>query len=76
LLEAVRDGDFADAPMDNEMLATALHLALTSVALVVQEAEAGSLLRGIRSDRQPAPWYAELELTVHGRRLVGDRDVP
>ena len=76
MLEAVRDGDFADAPMDNEMLATALHLALTSVALVVQEAEAGSLLRGIRSDRQPAPWYAELELTVHSRRLVGDRDVP
>ena len=76
MLEAVRDGDFADAPMDNEMLAAALNLPLTSVALVVQEAEARSLLQGIRCDRQPAPWYADLELTVHGRRFLRDRDVP
>jgi hypothetical protein len=76
LLEAVRDGDFADAPMDNETLAAALRLPLTSVALVVQEAEAGSLPRGIRSDRQPAPWHAELELTNHCPRFLGDRDVP
>ena len=76
MLEAVRNSDFADAPMDNGMLAAALSLPLTSVALVVQEAEARSLLQGTRSDRQPAPWYADLELTVHGRRFLGDRDVP
>jgi hypothetical protein len=75
LLEAVRDGDFVDVPVDNEMPAAALRLPLTAVALVVQEAEARSQLRGIRSDRQPAPWHAQLELTVHGRRFFGDRDV-
>ena len=75
MLEAVRDGDFADAPMDNEMLAAALSMPLTSVALVVQEAKARSLIWGIRSGRQPAPWYADLELTVQGRRFLTNRDV-
>jgi hypothetical protein len=75
LLEAVRDGDFADAPMDNEMLAAALNMPLTSVALVVQEAKARSLIWGIRNGRQPAPWYADLELTVQGRRFLTNRDV-
>jgi hypothetical protein len=74
-LEAVRDGDFADAPLDNEMLSTALNWPLTSVALVVQEAKARSFVWGIRSGRQPGPWYTDLEVTVQGRRFLTDRNV-
>jgi hypothetical protein len=76
LLEAIRDGDFAEAPMDNEMLGAALDMPLTTVALVLQEAKERSLIWGIRSGRQPAPWYADLELTVQGRRFLANRDIP
>jgi hypothetical protein len=74
LLEAIRDADFADAPADNDMQAAALNIPLTSVALVVQEAKARSLIWGSRSGRQPAPWYTDLELTVQGRRFLTNRD--
>jgi hypothetical protein len=75
LLEAIRDGDFADSPVDNEMLAAALKLSLASVALVVQEAKARSLVWGIRSGRQPGPWYTDLEVTVQGQRFLAGRPV-
>jgi len=75
LLKAVQDGDFADSPVDNEMLAAALHLSLASVALVLQEAKARSLIWGIRSGRQPGPWYTDLEVTVQGQRLLSSRPV-
>jgi len=70
LLEAVRDGDFADSPVDNEMLAAALNLPLASVGLVLQEAKARSLVWGISSGRQPGPWYTDLEVTVQGLRFL------
>jgi hypothetical protein len=75
LLKAVQDGDFADSPVDNEMLAAALHLSLASVALVLQEAKARSLIWGIRSGRQPGPWYTDLEVTVQGQRFLSSRPV-
>jgi len=75
LLEVVRDGDLADAPVDNEMLAIALNLPLPSVALAVQEAKERSLVWGIRSGRQPGPWYTDLEVTVQGQRFLANRDV-
>jgi hypothetical protein len=75
LLEAVRDGDLADAPLDNEMLATALEWSLTTVALVVEEAKARSLIWGLRSGRLPGPWYTDLEVTVQGQRLLTKRAV-
>jgi hypothetical protein len=62
--------------MDNEMLAAALDIPLTAVALVLQEAKARSLIWGVRSGRQPAPWYAELEVTVQGRRFLTNRGTP
>jgi hypothetical protein len=73
LLEAVRDGDFADSPVDNEMLAAALKLPLASVALAVQEAKARSLIWGIPNGRQPGPWYTDLEVTVQGQRFLARR---
>ena len=73
LLEAVRDGDFADTPVDNEMLAAALKMPLVSVASCLQEAKARSFIWGIRSGRQPAPWYTDLEMTVQGKRFLANR---
>jgi hypothetical protein len=73
LLQAVGDGDFADTPVDNEMLATALQLSLDSVATCLEEAKARSFVWGIRSGRQPGPWYTDLELTVQGKRFLTAR---
>jgi hypothetical protein len=75
LLQAVRDGDFADSPVDNEMLAAALKLPLASVASCLQEAKARSFIWGIRSGRQPAPWYTDLEMTVQGKRFLANRNM-
>jgi hypothetical protein len=73
LLNAVRDGDFADAPVDNEMLAAALQLSLVETAARLQEAKARSFVWGLSSGRQPAPWFTDLELTVQGRRFLAGR---
>ena len=70
LLKAVNDGDFAPTPVDNQMLATALGLSLVDVAGRLQEAKARSLVSGIRSGRQPGPWYTDLEVTVQGQRFL------
>jgi hypothetical protein len=73
LLQAVRNGEFADAPVDNEMLAAALQLSLVSIASSLQEAEARSFVSGVRSGRQPGPWYTDLEVTVQGQRFLSGR---
>jgi hypothetical protein len=73
LLKAVQDGEFADAPVDNEMLAAAMQLSLVAVAGYLEEAKARSLVWGFRSGRQPGPWFTDLEVTVQGRRLLGNR---
>jgi hypothetical protein len=70
LLKAVNDGEFADTPVDNQMLATALRLSLVDVAGRLQEAKARSLVSGVRSGRQPGPWYTDLEVTVQGQRFL------
>ncbi len=71
----MRDGDFADSPVDNEMLAAALKMPLVLVASCLQEAKARSFIWGIRSGRQPAPWYTDLEMTVQGKRFLAHRQV-
>jgi hypothetical protein len=70
LLRAVKDGDLAGAPVDNEMLAAVLKLPLASIASCLQEAKERSFVWGVRSGRQPGPWYEELEVTVQGKRFL------
>ena len=70
LLEAVRDGGFSDQPMDNETLASALHVSLVSVASYLQEAKARSLISGTRAARRPGPWYTNLEVSEQGERYL------
>jgi hypothetical protein len=70
LLKAVKAGDLAGEPVDNEMLAAALKLPLVSIASCLQEAKERSFVWGVRSGRQPGPWYEELEVTVQGKRFL------
>jgi hypothetical protein len=70
LLQAVRDADYANTPVDNEMLAGALQMPLGSVAEWLQEAKARSFIWGQRGARQPSPWFTDLELTVQGQRFL------
>src|SRR5215211_1875732 len=70
LLQAVMDAEFADTPVDNEMLAVGLDVTFVDVALRLQEAKARSFVWGTRSGRQPGPWYTDLEVTVQGRRFL------
>jgi hypothetical protein len=70
LLHAVKDGDQAGAPVDNEILSTVLKVPLASIASCLQEAKERSFVWGVRSGRQPGPWYEELEVTVQGLRFL------
>jgi DNA-binding IclR family transcriptional regulator len=72
LLEAVRDGDFSDRPVDNALLAEALDLPLSSVASHLQEAKARALVSGTRAARRPGPWYTDLEVSVQGQRFLAE----
>ena len=70
ILRAVLDADEQDAPLDNEMLATALGWDLDHVAASLSEAKQLSLIWGNRGARKPGPWFTDLEVTVQGRRLL------
>jgi hypothetical protein len=73
LLQAVQDGDDADVLADNESLARSLQWPLSAVAACLREAKDRSLIWGMRSSQQPAPWFTDLELTVQGRRFLAAR---
>ena len=74
LLQAVQDGGYASTPVDNQMLAAAMHLPLGSVAGYLQEATARRLVSGTRSGGKPGPWYTDLELTGRGRSFLAHGD--
>jgi hypothetical protein len=70
LLRAVQAGDDADVLADNESLACTLEWSLGDLAACLREAKDRSFIWGVRSGRQPGPWFSELELTVQGRRFL------
>lgn len=70
LLETIRDGRFADQPVDNQLLAEALDASLDSIAAQVHEANARSFLLGTRAARRPGPWYTNLEVSNQGDRFL------
>jgi hypothetical protein len=73
LLQAVEEGDRADALVDNEILAETLDWSLGAVAACLTDAKDRSFIWGMRTGRQPAPWYTDLEVTVQGRRFLLSR---
>ena len=70
LLRAIRDGDAADDPMDNDMLSTRLGWSADDVAFRLSSAKDRMLIWGSRSGGTPAPRFTDLELTVQGRRFM------
>lgn len=70
LLAVVADGDNADEPVDNRIIAKNLGWDLDAVAAYLHEAKERSLVWGHRTGDKPAPWFNELEITVQGRRLI------
>jgi hypothetical protein len=69
LLAAVRDADPATA-LDSAMLARQLGWPAAAVAERLADAKARLLLWGIRVGGSPGPCFADIELTVQGRRLL------
>ena len=70
LLGAIRDGDEADVPLDNDMLGTQLGWSASEVAARLSAAREQMLIWGSRVGGTPAPRYVDLELTVQGRRVI------
>ena len=74
LLRAIRDGDDADVPVDNDELSTRLGWNAHDVATQLTAAKARMLIWGSRSGGTPAPQYTDLEVTVQGRRFMASSD--
>jgi hypothetical protein len=70
LLRAVHDGEGGDRLMDNNSLRTRLGWTAKDVAAALEAARQQMLVWGSRVGGTPAPQFADLELTVQGRRLL------
>jgi hypothetical protein len=76
VLAAIQAGDEADKLADNATLAKALRWSPEDVAACLAEAKERKFIWGARGGAKPAPFYAELEVTVQGRRfLAAHRDL-
>ena len=74
LLVAIRAGDEADEPMDNERLVARLGWSDDDVASSLATAKERSLIWGMRTGGKPIPHFGELELTVQGRRFMAAQE--
>ena len=70
VLAAIQAGDEADQLADNATLSKALQWSLEDVAACLAEAKERKFIWGARGGARPAPFYAELEVTVQGRRFL------
>ena len=77
VLAVIQAGDDNDNLADNTVLSKALHWSPEDVAACLAEAKERKFIWGARGGARPAPFYAELEVTVQGRRFLaahGDAD--
>jgi hypothetical protein len=70
VLAAIQAGDEADDLADNTTLSKALRWSPEEVAACLAEAKQRKFIWGARGGARPAPFYAELEVTVQGRRFL------
>ena len=76
VLAVIQAGDDADRLEDNGSLSKALDWSLEEVADCLAEAKQRKFIWGARGGARPGPYYAELEVTVQGRRfLAAQRDL-
>lgn len=76
VLAAIQAGDEADKLADNATLAKTLRWSLDDVAACLAEAKERKFIWGTRGGARPAPFYAELEVTVQGRRFLAAHGDP
>ena len=76
VLAAIQAGDDNDDLADNTTLSKALHWSLEDVAACLAEAKERNFIWGARGGARPAPFYAELEVTVQGRRFLAAHGDP
>jgi hypothetical protein len=74
MLRIVRDADAASEPLDSQGVARQLGWAGERTAGVLADARASLLIWGVRVGGRPSPCYADLEITVQGRRLLRDSE--
>jgi hypothetical protein len=70
ILRAISLADEGGTPLDNETLAAALGWDLERVAAALDTAKQQSLIWGVRGGHKPGPWFADLEVTVQGKRFL------
>jgi hypothetical protein len=70
VLRAISIAEQRGQPLDNETLAATLQWDLERVAAVLGSAKQRSLIWGARGGHKPGPWFADLEVTVQGKRLI------
>jgi hypothetical protein len=70
VLAVIQAGDDNDELADNTTLSKALRWSLEDVAACLAEAKERKFIWGARGGSRPAPYYAELEVTVQGRRFL------
>ena len=70
VLAAIQAGAEADQLADNATLSKALRWSLEDVAACLAEAKERKFIWGARGGARPAPFYAELEVTVQGKRFL------
>lgn len=73
-LRVLLAADDGDAPLDNASLAEALGWDLPRTSACLEIAKEHSMIWGQRGSRQPAPWFAEIEVTMQGRRFLRSFD--
>jgi len=73
VLRAISTADERGVPLNNKTLAETLGWDLEHVAAALDNAKQQSLIWGARGGHKPGPWFADLEVTVQGKRLLRGR---
>lgn len=69
-LRALLAADERDAPLDNASLAAELGWDLRRTSSCLEVAKEHSMIWGQRGSQQPGPWFADIEVTMQGRRFL------
>ena len=69
-LRALLAADERDTPLDNASLAAELGWDLARTSACLEAAKEQSMIWGQRGSQKPGPWFADIEVTMQGRRYL------